>query len=241
ETLTEAGEPREETVEAARQEDQATAAADPATRGDVPTAAAGTTDPDAPADDAGDADSDDPGYYVDLMADEIALARSQIASGLSAVAEAVLVRRVARLQSQGSAAFDELDVARGLLTEALWRQGRPVAAGAVAGRVRASSLERRRPLVMVIEAESLAATGQQEAATRLMRRIVDEVGVDEAWRLRGGVPSRLPWPLPPSLRARRPAEVAAARRGMEAASAPASVDPERTAGAHAHLEAARLA
>ncbi|MDP9270137.1 MAG: hypothetical protein M3P14_04060, partial [Chloroflexota bacterium] len=92
-----------------------------------------------------------------------------------------------------------------------------------------------------IEAEALAATGQQDAASRLMERIVDEVGVDEAWRLRGGVPSRLPWPLPPSLRARRPAEVAAARRGMESAATPTSVDPERTAGAHAHLEAARLA
>jgi hypothetical protein len=181
------------------------------------------------------------GYYIDLIADELALARAQIASGLSGIAEAVLVRRVAQLQAQGSGALDELDVARGLLAEALWRQGRAVAAGAVAGRVRASSLERRRPLVMVIEAEALAATGQQDAAARLMNRIVDEVGVDEAWRLRGGVPSRLPWPLPPSLRARRPAEVAAARRGMESAAMPTLVDPERTAGAHAHLEAARLA
>jgi hypothetical protein len=184
---------------------------------------------------------EDTSWIIDLIPDELALARSQIASGLSSLAEAVLVRRVALLQAQGTAALDELDVARALLAEALWRQGRPVAAGGVAGRIRASSLERRRPLVMVIEAEFLAATGQAEVATRLMRRILDEVGVDEAWRLRGGVASRLPWPLPPSLRARRPAEVAAARRGMDAAAPTTSADPERTAAAHARLEAARLA
>jgi hypothetical protein len=183
----------------------------------------------------------DDGWYVDLMADELALARAQMASGLLGLAEAVLVRRVAQLNAQGGAALDELDVARGLLAEALWRQGRPIAAGGVAGRIRASSLERRRPLIMVIEAESLAATSKPLAAADLMRRIIEEVGVDEAWRLRGGVASRLPWPVPPSLRARRPAEVAAARRGMEAPGAATAVDPERTAAAHARLEAARLA
>ena len=179
------------------------------------------------------------GYEIDLMPDELALARTQIASGLSGIAEAVLVRRVAILQSQGTAALDELDAARSLLAEALWRQGRPVAAGGVAGRIRASSLERRRPLVMMIEAEALAATGQGEAATRLMQRIVDEVGVDESWRLRGGVGSRLPWPVPSSLRPRRQSEVAAARQGFEPGSA--AVETERTASAHARLEAARQA
>jgi hypothetical protein len=179
-------------------------------------------------------------YTIDLMTDELALARAQIGSGLSMMAEAVLVRRIGVLQGQGTAAFDELDAARALLAEALWRQGRPIAAGAAAGRIRAGSLERRRPLVMMIEAESLAATGQHEPAHRLMQRIVDEVGIDEAWRLRGGVASRLPWPLPPSLRARRPAEVAAARRGLEP-TAGVGVDPGRTAAAHARLESARLA
>ena len=194
----------------------------------------------ATAEAAADHQADGDGsWYIDLVPDELALARSQIASGLPGLAEAVLVRRIALLQAQGTQALDELDVARALLAEALWRQSRPIAAGAVAGRIRASSLERRRPLIVVIEAEALAATGQGEAATSLMRRILDEVGIDEAWRLRGGVASRLPWPLPPSLRARRPAEVAAAQRGAEAAAA--AIDPERTASAHARLEAARLA
>lgn len=180
-------------------------------------------------------------YYLDLVPDELSLARAQMASGLSGLAEGVLVRRVAKLHAKGEAAFDELDAARALLAEALWRQSRAIAAGAAAGRIRSGSLERRRPLVMLIEAEALAATGQLEAATRLMERIVEEVGVDEAWRMRGGVPSRLPWPLPPSLRPRRPAEVAAARRGAESASASTVVDPARTAAAHARLEAARQA
>jgi hypothetical protein len=187
------------------------------------------------------ADSENEPYTIDLMSDELALARAQIASGLSPMAEAVLVRRIGILQSQGPTAFDELDAARALLAETLWRQGRSIAAGAAASRIRAGSLERRRPLVMTIEAEALAATGQQDAATSLMQRIVDEVGVDEAWRMRGGVASRLPWPLPPSLRPRRPAEVAAARQGLDPPPTSVGADPARTAAAHARLEAARLA
>jgi hypothetical protein len=213
----------------------------PAESSNAPEAAAGQTEVASGADAAAASRGAAEPYYIDLIADELALAGSQIASGLSGIAEAVLVRRIARLQASGTAALDELDVARGLLAEALWRQGRPIAAGAVAGRIRASSLERRRPLVMLVEAEALAATGQHDTAMRLMQRIVEEIGVDESWRLRGGVPSRLPWPLPPSLRARRPSEVAAARRGIEAAAASGQADPGRTASAHARLEAARLA
>ena len=180
-------------------------------------------------------------YYVELVPDELALARAQIDSGIFATAEAVLARRIARLVAQGAPALDELDAARALLAEALWRQGRPVAAGGVAGRIRAGSLERRRPVVMMIEAEALAATGQPEAATTLTERIVAEIGVDEAWRLRAGIPSRLPWPVPVSLRARRPHETAAARRSLEATPTPPAGDPARTAAAHARLEAARSA
>ncbi len=195
------------------------------------------------SDDGGDdGDGAPPGtYYVDLVPDDLALARAQIDSGLASTAEAALLRRIARLVAQGTPALEELDAARALLAEALWRQGRPVAAGAVAGRIRAGSLERRRPLIMVVEAEALAATGQMAAAASLADRIVGEVGVDEAWRLRAGVPSRLPWPVPVSLRARRPHEVAAARRGLEPAPVPAVGDPSRTAAAHARLEAARQA
>ncbi|MDP9270342.1 MAG: hypothetical protein M3P14_05120, partial [Chloroflexota bacterium] len=85
-------------------------------------------EPDAVVPDGAAVEEEAEGYYIDLIADELALARAQIASGLSGIAEAVLVRRVAQLQAQGSGALDELDVARGLLAEALWRQGRAVAA-----------------------------------------------------------------------------------------------------------------
>lgn len=186
--------------------------------------------------DAEKAGKDDGTYYLDLVADELSLARAQMASGLSPLAEAVLVRRIAQLHAQGDVALDELDAARALLAEALWRQGRPIAAGVAAGRIRSGSLERRRPLVMLIEAEALAATGQLDTATRLMERIVEEVGVDDAWRLRAGVASRLPWPTPASLRPRRSAE-APVQPGADVA--PPGADPARTAAAHARLEAAR--
>src|SRR5205814_1969174 len=55
--------------------------------------------------DVGEADG---AYTIDLMADELALARAQIASGLSMMAEAVLVRRIGVLQGLGTAALDEL-------------------------------------------------------------------------------------------------------------------------------------
>ncbi|MGH2454812.1 MAG: hypothetical protein ACRDHD_00930 [Candidatus Limnocylindria bacterium] len=177
--------------------------------------------------------------FVDLIPDELSLAQSQLASGLPGLAEGVLRRHVARLEAAGRGALGELDAARALLAEALWRQGRPLAGGAVAQAIRAGSLERRRPLVLIIEAEAMATSGDPDRAAALMERVIDAVGVDEAWRLRGGVPSRLAWPVPASLRAtpRRPVATPAASAAL-AASLPS---PERTAGAHARLEAARLA
>ena len=93
--------------------------------------------------------------YVDLIPDELSLARGQLASGLPGMAEGVLRRHVARLEAGGRGADDELDVARGLLAEALWRQGRPRAAGAIVDAIRAGSLERRRPQVLLVEAEAM--------------------------------------------------------------------------------------
>ncbi|HEX2193728.1 MAG TPA: hypothetical protein VHK63_02055 [Candidatus Limnocylindria bacterium] len=176
--------------------------------------------------------------YIDLIPDELALARAQLASGLPGQAEGVLRRHVARLEAGGRGAAEELDAARALLAEALWRQGRPLAAGQAVEAIRSGTLERRRPLVVLIEAEAMAAAGHPERAEALMEEVIDSVGVDEAWRLRGGVPSRLPWPVPASLRP------AARRPPAAAAPAPASSvlpSPERTAAAHARLEAARLA
>ncbi len=174
-------------------------------------------------------------WVIDLLPDDVALARTQLASGLAVLAEATLRRLIARLELEGPGALDEIDVARPLLAESLWRQGRALAAGTVAAAIRSSSLERRRPLVMLIEAEAAAAGGQPDRAAALMERVLGAVGVDEAWRLRSGVPSRLGWPLPASLRP-------GARRAAPAQPVAASeTAPERAAAGHARLEAARRA
>jgi hypothetical protein len=174
---------------------------------------------------------------VDLLPDQLALARAQLASGLPGLAEGVLVRLISGLEVGGRGGLEELDAARGLLAESLWRQGRPLAAGQAVASIRATSLERRRPLIILIEAEALAASGDADRAARLAERVVSAVGVDEAWRLRGGVASRITWPSPPSLRAstRRAAPPAPGGAPM------AAPTPERTAAAHARLDAARRA
>jgi tetratricopeptide (TPR) repeat protein len=174
---------------------------------------------------------------VDLLPDQLSLARAQLGSGLHGLAEGVLLRLIAGLEAAGRGGLEELDAARSLLAECLWRQGRPLAAGAVVAGIRATSLERRRPLVMLIEAEALAASGDSDRAARLAERVVSAIGVDEAWKLRGGVATRITWPAPSSFRApaRRPDGVAGPPP------VPASPTPERTAAAHARVEAARHA
>jgi len=174
------------------------------------------------------------GPAVDLLPDDLALARSQLASGLATLAEGVLVRHIARIEVSGRGALDELDAARSLLAEALWRQGRAIAAGAVVNAIRAGSVERKRPIVMLIEAEAAAAGGEPERAARLAERVVAAVGIDEAWRLRGGVASRIAWPAPLSFRT-------PARRSAPPPGQLAAPTAERTAAAHTRLEAAREA
>ena len=73
-----------------------------------------------------------------------------------------------------------------------------------------------------------------------MERVIDAVGVDEAWRLRGGVPTRLAWPLP-RFHASHPTPADRAFPGISGGAPPAPPSPERTAAAHVRLEAARLA
>lgn len=177
--------------------------------------------------------------YVDLIPDDMALARAQLASGLPGIAEGVLRRYIGRLEAGGRGAAEQLDVARGMLAEALWRQGRPLAADQALNAIRAGSLERQRPIVLLIEAEAQAVAGYPDRAEALMERVIDAVGVDEAWRLRGGVPSRLAWPIPASLRPSARRSPAASPVPTAPTSSPPS--PERTAAAHARLEAARLA
>jgi tetratricopeptide (TPR) repeat protein len=179
---------------------------------------------------------------VDLIPDDLSLARAQLTAGLVGQAEGSLRRHIARLDADADdgRSLDELDAARALLAEALWRQGRPMAGAAVIDTIRAGSLERRRPIVLLVEAEAMAAAGDPDRADALMERVIESVGIDEAWRLRGGVPSRLAWPMPASMRPtpRRPSPTFG---GPAATMAPTPPSPERTAAAHARLEAARLA
>ena len=178
---------------------------------------------------------------VDLIPDDLSLARAQLTAGLLGQAEGSLRRHIARLDADDARGLDEMDAARALLAEALWRQGRPLAAEGVIDTIRAGSLERRRPIVLLVEAEAMAVSGDPDRANALMERVIESVGVDEAWRLRGGVPSRLPWPMPASMRPtpRRPSTPAFG--GSPSASTPTPPSPERTAAAHARLEAARQA
>ena len=125
---------------------------------------------------------------LDLIADDISLARAQLAGGLAPLAEATLRHRIGEIEV-GGGSRDELDAAHALLAEALRH-----AAGAV----------------------------------------LDATGIDEVWRLRGGVPGLVAWPLPPSMRPARQ------RTSAMAPELPAD-SPERIADAHRRLEAARAA
>jgi hypothetical protein len=200
------------------------------------------------------APEDEDRQVIDLVIDELALARAQIDAGLAMLAEGTLVRRLGRLEADGAAVGDEADAARALLAEALWRQQRPVAARAAVEAIRASSPQRRLPIVQVVEAEGLAAAGELDRAAGLMERVVDAIGGDQAWSLRAGAPSRLPWPLPSVLRPEparaprppwSPAQRSAAATGepphpSEPGATPAG-DVERVAAARGRLEEARVA
>jgi hypothetical protein len=180
---------------------------------------------------------------IDVIPDDLALARAQLDAGLAPLAEGHLRIRIARLEAEGASAADELDAARCLLAESLWRQQRPIAAGAVLDAIRPGSLERRRPIAMLIEAEARAAVGDPDRARALMEEVVSAVGVERAWVLRGGMPTRLSWPLPPMLRppGRRGPPAPGSTGPASFTSAAPQPRPERTAAAHARVEAARRA
>ena len=78
---------------------------------------------DTPEPEAGDHD-----YVIDILPDELALARAQLDAGQPALAEGTLRARIAYREADGPVADDELDALRALLAESLWRQGRLVAA-----------------------------------------------------------------------------------------------------------------
>ena len=132
---------------------------------------------------------------IDLVPDQLALARAQLDAAQYGVVEGTLRRRIATLEATGRNP-EELDAARALLAEALWRSGRSAAAYDAVTAVRPRGIERRRPITMMVEAEGLAAIGESRQAEGLLERVVTAVGADEAWRLRRGAPSRLEWPSP---------------------------------------------
>lgn len=132
---------------------------------------------------------------IDLVPDQLALGRAQMDAGQYGVVEGTLRRRIATLEATGRNP-EELDAARALLAEALWRSGRPAAAYDAVTAVRPRGVERRRAITMMVEAEGLAAIGEMRQAEGLLERVVNAVGADAAWRLRRGAPSRLEWPSP---------------------------------------------
>ncbi len=182
-------------------------------------------------------------HTVDLVSDELRLARAQLDAGLPALAEGTVRRRIAVREADDTTGDDELDALRVLLAEALWRQGRLVGARAALDAMRPGSPQRRLPMVLLVEAESLAAAGEPDRAAGALERVVAAIGVDEAYTLRAGVPGRLTWPLPGEL---LPSPARAARppwssppEGVEDA-APGEEDA-RNAAARARLEEARVA
>jgi hypothetical protein len=185
----------------------------------------------------------DEAAFVDVMADELALARAQIDAAQAGLAEGTLRRRLARLEADGADGTDEADALRLLLAEALWRQQRPAAAHAALDAIRPGSPQRRLPIATLIEAEALAAAGESDRAAGAQERLVAAIGLDEAYALRAGVPGRLAWPLPAELGPEPP------RAPRPPWSAPAQVPPTadaededaRTASGRGRVEQARVA
>lgn len=181
---------------------------------------------------------------IDLIADEITLARAQVDGGLPGLAEGTLLERIAAREADGSRADDELDALRGLLAEALWRQGRLVGARAALDSMRPASPHRQVAMAMIIEAEALAAVGEPDRAAGALERVISSVGVDEAHALRAGAPGRLHWPIPSEMQPppdRRSRPPWARDAGADPVPVAAEPDDERTAAARVRLEEARVA
>jgi hypothetical protein len=185
-------------------------------------------------------------HTIDLVPDELGLARAQIGAGQAGLAEGTVRRRLAWLAAEGVGADDETDALRTLLAEALWRQHRPGAARQALDGVRPSSPQRRLPVAMVVEAEALAAAGEPDRAAGTMERVIDAVGVDAAFALQAGIPGRLSWPLPAELQSAPPREprppwVTTPPPAADAAAVDEAVDDERIAAGRGRLEEARVA
>ncbi len=193
---------------------------------------------------APDAVEDDEVQVVDLVADEMTLARAQLDAGLPALAEGTLLRRLAWLEADGAGLNDETDALRALLAEALWRQGRPAAARRVVDAIRPSSPQRRLPVTGIVEADALAAAGERDRAEGAMERVIDAIGADAVHEIRGGMEGPLAWPLPAELRAEpiRPSRAPwTASTALGDGHGDEAIDDERMAAARGRLEEARVA
>jgi len=179
-------------------------------------------------------------HVIDLLGDELTLARAQIDAGQFGLAEATLRRRLAWREAEGFGTDGEADALRALLAESLWRQYRPAAARAAVDAIRASSPQRRLPMTLMVEAEALAAAGEPDRAAGAMERVIAGIGVDAAFELGRGVPGRLRWPLPSDLSPVAP-RAAQAPWAAPADSEAEPVPGSRTAGGRSRMEEARVA
>ena len=187
---------------------------------------------------------EEPGpHVIDLVPDELSLARAQLDAGQAGLAEGTVRRRLAWLEAESNGPDDESDALRTLLAEALWRQRRPVAARQALDAVRPSSPQRRLPIAMVVEAEALAAVGENDRASGVMERVVASIGVEAAHELRAGMGGRVAWPVPEELQAPPPRVGRApwGDRAEPAAEDDVPIDDERVAAGRARLEEARVA
>lgn len=186
---------------------------------------------------------------IDVIADELGLARAQIDAGLVGLAEGTVRRRLAWLEADaGDGAPDEADALQLLLAETLWRQQRPVAARVALDAIRPGSPQRRLPMALLIDAETLAAAGENDRAAGAQERLLAAIGTDEAHVLRAGVEGRLDWPPPSELAAEapppsRPPWTSPATGEADTAADDSASDAidERVATARAQMEEARVA
>jgi hypothetical protein len=202
-----------------------------------PNAAKPVEDPDAQP-----VAEDDDVQVIDLIRDELSLARAQIDAGLLGLAEGTVRRRLAHLEADGISADDETDALRLLLAETLWRQGRSTSARRSLEAIRPVSPQRRLPVAMLIEAETLAAAGEADRAAGAQERLLAAIGPDAAFEIAGGVAGRISWPLPEALQpgsGRVPQPPWTARPDRADETAP--IDDERVAAGRGRLEESRVA
>ena len=180
---------------------------------------------------------------IDFIADELGLARAQIDAGLVGLAEGTVRRRLAVLEADGVTSNNETDALRLLLAETLWRQGRPIGARRAFEAIRPPSPQRRLPIALLVEAETLAAAGEGDRAAGAQERLLAAIGPDAAFELAGGAADRLTWPLPESMQpgSGRIARPPWTSRPEDASSEGEPLDDERVAAGRGRLEEARVA